>query len=306
MTRFEVGRRERLDKLLARELPELSRSRLKTLIDEGHVLVDGRPRKPAFKADLGSVVTVDVPETRALELEPEDLDLAILHEDADVAVVFKPAGMVVHPSKGHDRGTLVHGLLHALSDLSGIGGVERPGIVDRLDKGTSGVMVVAKNDRAHGSLKEQFSAHTVERRYHALVLGSPDLKAGRIESQLGRDPRDRMRQAEVEVGKHAVTDWSVVERFDRATLMECRLHTGRTHQVRVHLAGRGWPILGDPLYRDRQTPPQHLRRLLEGVDHQLLHARVLGFDHPTRGERLRFTHEAPEDFEGVLGGLRAG
>jgi len=303
--RLVVERRERLDKLLARELPELSRSRVKALIDEGHVLVDGRPKKPAFKADIGAEVVVTVPEARPLELVAEDLDLKFLHQDADVAVVYKPAGMVVHPSKGHDSGTLVHGLLHALKDLSGIGGVERPGIVHRLDKGTSGVMVVAKNDLAHASLKEQFSAHSIERRYHALVLGVPDLKAGRIDAPLGRDPRERMKQAVVEDGRPSITDWRVVERFDRATLLECTLHTGRTHQVRVHLSSLGWPILGDPLYRDRQTAPMHIRSLVQHVDHQLLHARVLGFDHPRTGEHLRFTHEAPEDFVAVLGGLRS-
>ena len=300
-----VGRRERLDKLLCRQLPELSRSRIKALIDGGNVLVDGLPRKPAFKPNVGSVVSLEVPQIVPLSLEPEDLQLSLLFEDRDVAVVDKRAGMVVHPSKGHDRGTLVHGLLHALGDLSGIGGVERPGIVHRLDKGTSGVMVIAKNDLAHASLKEQFTAHSVERRYDALVLGSPDLNGGRIESQLGRHPRDRMRQAEVLEGRHATTDWRVQERFDRATLLCCTLHTGRTHQVRVHLSARGWPILGDPVYRDRQTPPVHIRELLTDVDHQLLHARVLAFDHPRSGERMSFSRDVPDDFRGVLEGLRA-
>ena len=302
--KLTVGRRERLDKLLARELPDVSRSRLKELIDSGHVLVDGAVRKPSFKPRVGATVSLEIPDAVPLALEPEDLDLEILFQDGDVAVVYKRPGVVVHPSKGHDAGTLVHGLLHAIGDLSGIGGVERPGIVHRLDKGTSGVMVVAKNDLAHGSLKEQFTAHSVERRYHALILGQPDLKAGRIEKELGRHPRDRMRQAVVEEGRHAITDWSVVERFDRASLLECRLHTGRTHQIRAHLSSQGWPILGDPLYRDRQTPPIHIRRLLEGVDHQLLHARVLGFDHPRSGERLRFTRPPPADFAAVLEGLR--
>lgn len=289
-------------------LPDLSRSRAKSLIEGGEVRVDGQIRSsPSARLVPGQQVEVTVPEPEAMSLLPEDLDLEILYQDADLVVVNKRAGMVVHPSKGHDTGTLVHGLLHAVDDLSGIGGVERPGIVHRLDKGTSGVMVVAKNDRAHQHLKEQFSAHTAEREYRALVLGAPELDAGTVEGWLGRRDNDRLRFAPVEEGKGrwARTHWSVVERLHRSTLMACRLETGRTHQVRVHMSSQGWPLLGDPLYRDRQTPPPAVQGLIQDLDHQLLHARVLGFSHPSTGERMRFESELPADFQAVLQGLRA-
>lgn len=299
-------RRERLDKMLVRELPELSRSRIQALIRSGDVTVEGRQVKTSYKTDAGQTIQVVVPDLLRTELVAQDLGLEVLYQDADVVVVNKPAGMVTHPSKGHPDGTLVNALLFAVNDLSGIGGEERPGIVHRLDKGTSGVMIAAKNDLAHRHLKEQFSAHTTERVYWALVLGLPDLQAGRIDKEIGRDPRDRLRQAVVDEGRgrSAATRWQVVERFVRSSLVECRLETGRTHQVRVHLSSEGWPILGDPLYRDRQTPFPPIQALLDGVDHQMLHARLLGFDHPRTGERMVFTHEPPEDFRRVLEGLR--
>ncbi len=301
-----VERRGRLDKVLAAALPELSRARIQALILDGQVTVRGEPRKASFKAVAGDVVLVEVPEIAQTELVPQNLGVEILFQDADVVVVNKPAGMVVHPSKGHRAGTLVNALLFAVGDLAGIGGEHRPGIVHRLDKGTSGVMVAAKNDLAHRALKEQFSAHTIERRYHALVLGVPDLDGGRIESELGRHPRERLRQASLPEGegRYARTDWYLRERLDRCALVECQLHTGRTHQVRVHMSEQGWPILGDPVYRDRQTAPIAVRELLAEVDHQLLHARVLGFDHPRTGQPLRFEREPPADFQRVLEGLR--
>ncbi|MCB9797014.1 MAG: RluA family pseudouridine synthase [Alphaproteobacteria bacterium] len=286
-------------------MPELSRSRVRALVDEGQVQVDGQAAKPSFKPSVGARVRVTLPELRPSALEPEDLGLRLLYEDEDLAVVVKPAGVVAHPSKGHETGTLVHGLLHALGELSGIGGEERPGIVHRLDKGTSGVMVVAKRDEAHRDLKEQFSAHSIERRYLALVLGQPRLDAGHVENQLGRAPNDRFRFTEVsEGGKRAETWWWVRERFEGAALVECKLETGRTHQVRVHMTELGHPLLGDPLYRGRRSPVPSVAALLEGVDHQLLHAAVLAFDHPIRGERLRFEEPPPEDFQRVLQDLR--
>lgn len=303
-----VERSQRLDKALSNGIGDLSRSRAKALIEQGQVTLDDVVvTNPSSKARAGTTLRVDVPDAQPIELTAEDLGLEILFQDAHVAVVVKPAGLVSHPSKGHWNRSLVHGLLHALDGLSGIGGQERPGIVHRLDKGTSGVMVVAKNDAAHLHLREQFSAHTVERRYWALIQGCPQLDAGRVESYLGRAENDRFRVASVDEdrGKRALTWWQTLERFERAALLECRLETGRTHQVRVHMAEQNWPILADPLYTRRRTPPKHLRDLIQGVDHQLLHARVLAFTHPQSNERLHFEVEPPADFQAVLDGLRA-
>lgn len=297
---------ERLDKRVS-ALTELSRSRVKALIEEGCVTVNGVVElKASSKIAALAEVEVALPELRVSPLEPQDLGLQLLHEDEDLVVVVKPAGMVVHPSKGHSDGTLVHGLLFAVRGLSGIGGEERPGIVHRLDKGTSGVMVAAKSDAAHQGLKDQFAEHSVERRYRALVLGGPDLDAGRVENTLGRGTRDRFRFTEVEEGRgrRAITDWRRLQRFPRASELGCRLHTGRTHQVRVHLSECGWPILGDPLYRDRQNPPPWLQEELADIDHQLLHAAVLGFTHPMSGEQLRFEVDPPADYLRILQALQ--
>ena len=301
---LDVGGR-RLDRLLVERLPGLSRSRLRELIVAGRVTVDGRVLKPAARPRAGALIRVSVPAPAPAAPQPEDIPVEILYQDADVAVILKPAGLVVHPGPGHPGGTLVNALLHALDDLSGIGGQVRPGIVHRLDKGTSGVMVVAKNDAAHRALQAQFAAHSIERVYLALVLEGPRLLEGTVTSELGRDPRERTRFASVERGgRLAVTHWRVQERLLRAALLRCRLETGRTHQIRVHLSERGWPVMGDPLYRARRTPPGPIAPLLEGIDHQLLHARVLGFEHPRTGEHLRFTAAPPADFQRVLSGLR--
>ena len=299
---------KRLDLRVA-EMTELSRSRVKALVEEGCVTVDGKVvTRASYKVREDHEVVLDMPAVRPSVLEPQDLNLEILFEDEHLVIVVKPHGMVVHPSKGHSDGTLVNALLFAVQGLSGIGGEERPGIVHRLDKGTSGVMVAAKSDPAHQGLKDLFSSHEIERRYRTLVLGGPSLNAGQIENELGRGTRDRFRFTEVEEGRgrYACTDWRLLNRFDRASELECTLQTGRTHQVRVHLSETGWPILGDPLYRDRQTPPPWIQALIGDVDHQLLHAAVLGFDHPITGETLRFTAEPPEDYLRVLAGLEAG
>ena len=296
---------QRIDRFVAVQLPELSRARVQALIDEGAITVDGRAPKASDKPPAGAIIEVEIPDMRPSELVAEDLDLEILFEDPDLVVLFKPAGLVVHPARGHGSGTLVHGLLHAVSDLSGIGGEERPGIVHRLDKGTSGVMVVAKNDFAHRALKEQFSDHSIERRYLAVVLGGPDLVSGAIETQIGRAPSDRLRFASVEDGgRRALTRWRMRERLGPCTLMGCRLETGRTHQVRVHMSESGWPILGDPLYRARRTAPPAVAAVVEGLDHQLLHAYRLDFKHPRSGKRVRFEHPPPEDFQRVVEALR--
>jgi len=306
----------RLDKVLAKVLPEFTRSRLQKLIEQGCVQVDGETVRPSYKPRAGQLVLLRLPEVKSTDLLPEDLDLNIVYQDDDIAVINKRAGMVVHPSKGHDTGTLVHGLLHALGKLPVLSGEERPGIVHRLDKGTSGLMVVACSDRAHQSLQKQFADHSAGRHYMALCLGVPDFGAGCIRSSLGRDSRDRFRFCSVDQGgKAAVTHWQVMERLvprrsgklksHWASLIACRLETGRTHQVRVHLAEQDLPILGDPLYRCRKQPPDWMRALLTDVDHQLLHARRLELNHPATGERLVFEAEPPADFQGLLTALRA-
>lgn len=306
----------RLDKALAQALPQFTRSRLQKWIDQGFVLLDGKKVRSAFKVEAGQEAVLTLPEIKESRLVAEDLDLDIVYQDEAIAVVNKPAGMVVHPSKGHDSGTVVHGLLHALGELPVLGGEERPGIVHRLDKGTSGLMVVACNDQAHQSLQGQFATHTAGRFYQALCLGVPDLDAGCIRSELGRDPRDRFRFCSVERGgKSAVTHWKLQERLVPrkkgkvatfwASLVGCKLETGRTHQVRVHLLEHDLPILGDPLYKSRKQPPEWMRTLLRDVDHQLLHARRLELDHPVTSERMVFEADLPSDYQQVLDALRA-
>jgi 23S rRNA pseudouridine1911/1915/1917 synthase len=292
---------ERLDRVVADALPDLSRSRVQALIREGHVQVDGTVRKGSHRPELGAQVSVTVPPPVAVDLESVDLGLAILYRDPHLAVVVKPAGLVVHPAPSHRGVTLVHGLMHALGGLSSIGGEVRPGIVHRLDKGTSGVMVVACDDLAHRGLQAQFADHSLDRRYLALVHGAPDLDAGCVRSSLGRHPKDRVRFASVERnGKRAVTHWKVRECLGPVTLLECRLETGRTHQVRVHLSEQGWPLLGDPVYAKGRATPSALSGPLEEVDHQLLHAYRLAFTHPVTREDLAFETEIPADFQGVL------
>jgi len=313
--RIEQGGR-RLDKILSEALPEYTRSRLQKLIEAGCVQVDGETVRPSYKPQDGQHVVLTLPEAKPSTLVAEDLNLDLVYQDEDIAVINKRSGMVVHPSKGHDQGTLVHGLLHALGKLPILSGEERPGIVHRLDKGTSGLMVVACSDAAHQSLQKQFADHSAGRHYLALCLGVPDLAAGCIRSTLGRDPRDRFRFATVtQGGKPAVTHWKLMERLCErkqgktsthwASLIACRLETGRTHQVRVHLREKDLPILGDPLYRNRNQPPDWMRELLSDVDHQLLHARRLALDHPTTGERLEFEADPPADFQAVVQALRA-
>ncbi len=296
----------RLDKVVAAALPHLSRSRIKGLIDDGRVRVDGRTMRPSAKPVPGTEIVVDEPVSQATALVAQDLPLEILYSDEHLAVIVKPSGMVVHPAPGHPDGTLVNALMHHLEGLSNIGGEDRPGIVHRLDKGTSGVMVVARHDQAHRGLQDLFRTHDLDRRYLALVQGGPDLEADTIETLHGRHPRDRIRFASVKEGRRAVTRWYRKERLGTASLLECKLETGRTHQVRVHLAEQGWPIVGDPLYTRGQTPRKGLRELAQTVDHQLLHAFRLGFVHPMTGETMAFEAPLPADFQRVLDTLRAG
>lgn len=281
----------RIDKLLAALEPEQSRSRLQSWIEDGHARVNGNQVKTNYKVQDGDELSWSEPEAIPLEMEKENIPLDILYEDADVLVVNKPRGMVVHPSAGHRSGTLVNALLYHCDDLSGINGVERPGIVHRIDKDTSGLLVVAKNDRAHTSLAAQLSEKTIERKYEAIVHGVIEHETGLVDAPIARDPKDRQRMGIVQGGKAAVTHFQVLKRFDNFTHVECRLETGRTHQIRVHMRYIGYPIVGDPKYGPRKTPQ---------IGGQALHARDLGFAHPVTGEFMRFTVPAPAYFQELL------
>ncbi len=300
---------QRLDLFLSRELADETRAAIQRLIEEGKVLVDGKPAKASLKLKGGECIAVEIPEPKAAEPLPEEIPLEVLYEDHDLIVINKPAGMVVHPGAGNSSGTLVNALLAHCTDLSGIGGELRPGIVHRLDKGTSGVMVAAKNDRTHQALSGQFSVHSIKRVYQALVYGSPKEDKGKIEGIIGRHPTERVRlSGKARSGKHAVTRWRVMERFNRVTLVELRLETGRTHQIRVHLSEAGFPLLGDPLYGDggrlNNIKDPQLRKQIATLGRQALHARTLGFIHPATGEYLEFSVDMPEDMAALVLHLR--
>jgi 23S rRNA pseudouridine1911/1915/1917 synthase len=291
---------QRLDAALAKLEPTLSRAQLRRLIEQGAVTVSGEVVKPAHRLRAGERIAGAVPDAQPTALEPEALPLAILYQDADVVVIDKPAGLVVHPAPGHGGGTLVNALLHHCRDLSGVGGELRPGIVHRLDKDTSGVLVAAKNDAAHRSLAAQFKAHSVLREYLALVRGAPRAASGTVEAPIGRHPIDRKRMStRTRRGRAAVTHYRVEERLRGASLLRVRLETGRTHQVRVHLASIGLPVLGDPVYGGAHALGAGL-----GLARQALHAAVLGFTHPTSGAALRFESPLPPDLSRALEALR--
>ena len=300
---------ERTDRFLAASLPDFSRSRLKGLIEEGRVSRDGRPtREPAEPVRAGATYVVTLPAPVAAVPVAQDIPFPILYEDRDLLVLDKPAGLVVHPAPGNEDGTLVNALIaHCGEDLPGIGGERRPGIVHRLDKDTSGVMVVAKTEQALAALSAAFAARDLDRAYLALVWGVPTPAVGEIEGAIGRDPRERKRMAIVSRGgKPALTRYRTLAQRDLAVaLLECRLATGRTHQIRVHLASRGHPIVGDPLYL-RRIPAaarglgEDVRRLLLDFPRQALHAARLGFSHPRTGEALSFTTPPPADMRELL------
>lgn len=287
---------ERLDRFLAGRELEVSRSHIQKLIESGCVLVNGRTAKANAKLREGDAVETELPEAQELEILPEDIPLDILYEDSDVIVINKARGMVVHPAAGAADGTLVNALLHHCEDLSGINGVIRPGIVHRLDKDTSGVMMAAKNDRAHVDLAEQIREKTAQRIYRAIVCGTIAEDRGEIRAPIGRHPTERKKMAVVPGGKEATTLFRVVERFPAHTLVECRLKTGRTHQIRVHMAYIGHPLLGDPKY-GRKTPD---------IAGQALHSYELSFTHPRTKERMTFAAEMPEDMKAILHALRRG
>jgi 23S rRNA pseudouridine1911/1915/1917 synthase len=297
---------KRLDVALAAALQGVSRTQLARQIGDGFVMVNGRPAgSPSQKLKAGDVIVWTEPAVVAVDVVPEAIPLHIVHEDRHLLVVDKPAGLVVHPAPGHEAGTLVNALLAHCTDLRGIGGELRPGIVHRLDRGTSGLMVVAKDDPTMVALGADFKVHRILRRYQALVVGRPPEKAGRIETLHGRDPRDRKKfSIKVRTGRKAITSWRLLEVIGGAALMEAELATGRTHQVRLHLASLGCPILGDATY-GRSPRDLALRELGRQLGRQALHARTLGFFHPASGAWLEFHSEPPADMQAALAGLRA-
>lgn len=305
---------ERLDRALATLQPELSRTAVQTLIKDGRVTVNGRAARAALKVSAGDALIVTLPPPRVVALEPEPLPLAIVYEDADLLVVDKPAGLVVHPGAGVSAGTLVNALLHHDPAIATVGGAGRPGIVHRLDKNTSGLLVVARSARAYRSLVESLAAHRVRRAYGALVWGVPRPAEATIATRLGRDPRHRQRMAVLERGgREAVTRYRVVEAFGIASRLEVGLETGRTHQIRVHLAHRGHPVVGDPVYGGRgkkllsATARQRslATALLQDLRRQALHASDLELAHPVTGKLLRFSSPWPGDMTQVLDRLRS-
>ena len=297
---FEIQENQqmRLDKYLAEQFPEQTRSYLQKLIKEGQVLVNGKTVKSGYQLSKGDEVSVTIPEPKELDVEPQKMDLDIVYEDEDVILINKPKGMVVHPAPGHTTDTLVNGLLyHCKDNLSGINGVARPGIVHRIDRDTTGILIVCKNDMSHNSIAAQLKEHSINRRYRALVHGNLKEDTGTVEGPIGRHPVDRKKMAINERnGKPAVTHFTVLERFGNYTLIECKLETGRTHQIRVHMTSIGHPLAGDEVYGPAKCPFK-----LQG---QCLHAMVLGFVHPRTGEYMEFSADLPEYFEDLLKKLR--
>lgn len=299
---------ERLDRFLARRLPDLSRARLQGLIADGRVVVDGGSARASLRVRSGQTVRMSIPEPRPAAPRPEDIPLAVVHEDRHLLVVDKPAGLVVHPGAGRDSGTLVNALLHRVRDLSGVGGVARPGIVHRLDRGTSGLIVVAKDDATHRALAAQFASRAVEKEYLAVVLGVPAKTAGTITAAVGRDPANRKKMSvRAPRGRQARSTYRTEERLDGAALLRVRIHTGRTHQIRVHLASIGHPVAGDAVYGGTRTPSSRsadAREALRALRRPALHAARLAFTHPATGERVAFESPLPPDLAALLAALR--
>ena len=296
ITENEAG--QRADVVLAAML-ELTRSNMQKLLDEGRAVKGTKVIKSNYKVKLGDEIIVTLPEPQPLDVQPENIPLDIIYEDEDVVVVNKARGMVVHPAAGNYSGTLVNALLYHCKNLSGINGVIRPGIVHRLDKDTSGIMICAKNDAAHVSLSEQIQSKTAQRTYLAVVRGNIKTDSGVIETQIARDKDDRKKMAVVkEGGRNAITEYAVVERFGKYTIVKCKLKTGRTHQIRVHMEYLGYPLVGDPKYSPMKTP--------FSINGQALHSLTLSFDHPRTGERMEFEAKLPEDLHKIVTRLRLG
>jgi 23S rRNA pseudouridine1911/1915/1917 synthase len=287
---------ERLDRWLAGQLPDRSRSEIQRWISEGRITIRGKPPKASYGVAVGDLVVVCVPEPEACEVQAEPIPLEIVYEDPDLLVIDKPAGMVVHPAAGHWHGTLVNAVLYHCPDLEGVGGVRRPGIVHRLDKDTSGLILVAKNDRAHRDLQSQFKGREVEKSYLALAYGIVLPPTGEIAAAVGRDPRQRKRMAIVPGGRAAVTRYETLGAYGKHTLLICHPLTGRTHQIRVHLAYIGHPIVGDGVYGGRRKPPVPCPR-------QFLHAHRIRFRLPGAGKEVEFTSPLPADLQAVLEAL---
>lgn len=308
---FEAGRApERLDRFLAGCLPELTRSQLKKLIDEGRLFLDGSPAKAGTKLKGGETLTLGVPAAAATEALPEAIPLSILFEDRHLIVIDKRAGMVVHPAPGHQGGTLVNALLHHCQDLAGVGGELRPGIVHRLDKDTSGVLVATKDDATHNGLARQFKAHSITRCYVALVHGLVQKDKGTVDRPIGRHPTQRQKMSgKARSGRRAVTHWRVIRRYDqdRLTLVALTLETGRTHQLRVHFSEMNFPMVGDPVYgspgRTNALSDPALRKRIQSLHRQALHARQLGFIHPATGDYMEFQSPLPADLAEIIGYL---
>lgn len=287
---------KRIDKFLTTHFKDYSRTQIQMLIQDKHVKVNGKIIKASYKLENHDEIDIHFPDPENTDILAEDISLDIVYEDSDVIVVNKPTGMIVHPSVGIYTGTLVNALLFHCHDLSGINGVNRPGIVHRIDKETSGLLMVAKNDMAHQSLSEQLQEHSVVRRYYALVHGLIPHEFGRIEAPIGRDPNDRQKMTCIDKNaKEAITNFKVIERFKDMTLVECRLETGRTHQIRVHMQYIGYPVYGDPQYGLKRDDVSH---------GQFLHAKILGFIHPRTHEEMYFDSELPDFFKEKLAELR--
>jgi len=319
----------RLDKFLSLKLDDISRSRLKSLIVQGQVIFTQSDQitDPSYRVKVGNQFSITIPEIIDLDPEGEDIPLDIQYEDEHLLVLYKPAGMVVHPAPGNNSGTLVNALIHYCGDsLSGINGVKRPGIVHRIDKDTSGLMVVAKSDIAHRGLSKQFERHSLERAYYAVVWGVPNPTSGKIDKPLKRDIKNRLKIAVREGGKHAVTHYKVVKRIEpprkitsrdnvkqglapSLSLVECRLDTGRTHQIRVHMSQIGYPLVGDPLYSRRSNPQKNFseraKKELSVFNRQALHAYMIGFTHPASKQPLTFEIELPNDIKRLINALES-
>ena len=290
VTKENVG--TRLDKFLALVLQDVSRSSIQNIIDEDKVLVNNKEKKSNYKLKEKDFVLVSIPEPKELNLEPENIPIEIMYEDSDIIVVNKPQGMVVHPAPGVYNGTLVNALLYHCDDLSGINGILRPGIVHRIDKDTSGILVVAKNDYSHNKLAEQLKEHSMKREYYAVVEGVLKQDEGTINEPLGRHPVERIKIAVIKDGREAITHYKIIERYKNNTLVKCILETGRTHQIRVHMSHIGHPLVGDPVYGFKKQ-----KFNLQG---QLLHAKILGFIHPTKNIYMQFESELPDYYVNVL------